>query len=148
MVSPSTNYIPLVTTDSIRASPNSKHRNELNLFTGWKNPNLTSLGRSEAKKGGELLKSGGQTHFDVAYTSVLTRANDTLDIILKEIGQEGLETFKSEKLNERDYGDLTGLNKDDGECDVRAWAWASLRLGLGIELSISASLRLLSCPTR
>lgn len=87
----------------------------MNLFTGWKNPNLTALGREEALKGGQLLKKGGQTKFDVAYTSVLTRANDTLAIILKEIGQEGLETFKSEKLNERDYGDLTGLNKDDGK---------------------------------
>ncbi|SDA01443.1 BZ3500_MvSof-1268-A1-R1_Chr10-1g02671 [Microbotryum saponariae] len=100
--------------------------NKLNLFTGWKNPALTEVGRSEALAGAQALKKGGHSHFDVAFTSVLKRANDTLTIILKEIGQEDLETFKSEKLNERDYGDLTGLNKDDarkkfGEEQVHIW---------------------------
>lgn len=55
------------------------------------------------------------THFDIAYTSVLQRANKTLAIILNEIGQSDLETIKDQALNERDYGDLTGLNKDDGQ---------------------------------
>ncbi|GAA5907159.1 hypothetical protein JCM6882_008378 [Rhodosporidiobolus microsporus] len=98
----------------------------LNLFTGWKNPELTEKGRGEAKKGGENLKAAGFTHFDVAYSSVLKRANDTLDIILKEIDQTGLETHKDQALNERDYGELTGLNKDDarkkwGEEQVHIW---------------------------
>ncbi|GAA6015245.1 hypothetical protein JCM11491_000982 [Sporobolomyces phaffii] len=100
--------------------------NKLNLFTGWKNPALTEKGRSEALEGGKNLKKAGLTEFDVAYTSVLQRANDTLAIILKEIGQEGLETHKDQALNERDYGELTGLNKDDarkkwGDEQVHIW---------------------------
>ncbi|GAA5956011.1 hypothetical protein JCM10213_006533 [Rhodosporidiobolus nylandii] len=98
----------------------------LNLFTGWKNPALTEKGRSEALEGGKNLAKSGYTHFDVAFSSVLQRANDTLAIILKEIGQEGLETHKDQALNERDYGDLTGLNKDEarvkfGEEQVHIW---------------------------
>ncbi|GAA5902926.1 uncharacterized protein JCM6883_007282 [Sporobolomyces salmoneus] len=100
--------------------------NKLNLFTGWKNPALTEKGRAEALEGAKNLKKAGLTHFDVAYTSVLQRANDTLDIILKEIGQEGLEIHKDQALNERDYGELTGLNKDDarkkwGDEQVHIW---------------------------
>ncbi|GAA5960609.1 hypothetical protein JCM5350_005756 [Sporobolomyces pararoseus] len=100
--------------------------NKLNLFTGWKNPALTEKGRSEALEGAKNLKKAGLTEFDVAYTSVLQRANDTLAIILKEIGQEGLETHKDQALNERDYGELTGLNKDDarkkwGDEQVHIW---------------------------
>ncbi|SCV73892.1 BQ2448_6322 [Microbotryum intermedium] len=111
---------------SFSSSSSESEWNKLNLFTGWKNPELTEVGRSEALAGAQALKKGGHTHFDVAFTSVLKRANDTLAIILKEIDQENLETFKSEKLNERDYGDLTGLNKDDarkkfGEEQVHIW---------------------------
>merc|ERR1712093_652485 len=100
--------------------------NKLNLFTGWKNPALTEKGRGEALTGAKNLKAAGYTHFDVAFTSVLQRANDTLAIILKEIGQDDLETFKDQALNERDYGDLTGLNKDEarvkfGEEQVHIW---------------------------
>ncbi|GAA6063406.1 hypothetical protein JCM10212_005473 [Sporobolomyces blumeae] len=100
--------------------------NKLNLFTGWKNPALTEKGRGEALEGAKNLKKAGLTSFDVAYTSVLQRANDTLAIILKEIGQEGLETHKDQALNERDYGELTGLNKDDarkkwGDEQVHIW---------------------------
>ncbi|GAA5836187.1 hypothetical protein JCM5353_001934 [Sporobolomyces roseus] len=100
--------------------------NKLNLFTGWKNPALTEKGREEALEGAKNLKKAGLTDFDVAYTSVLQRANDTLAIILKEIGQEGLETHKDQALNERDYGELTGLNKDDarkkwGDEQVHIW---------------------------
>mgnify|MGYP002477645325 FL=1 len=80
----------------------------------WKNPALTEKGRGEALTGAKNLAAAGYTHFDVAFTSVLQRANDTLAIILKEIGQDDLETFKDQALNERDYGDLTGLNKDEG----------------------------------
>ena len=64
--------------------------------------------------------------FDIAYTSALKRAQDTLTLILEELGQPGLETVKDQALNERDYGDLTGLNKDDarkkwGEEQVLIW---------------------------
>ncbi|MCO5555678.1 hypothetical protein L7F22_009223 [Adiantum nelumboides] len=100
--------------------------NKLNLFTGWKDPKLTELGEAEAKKGGEELKKYGYTDFDLAFTSDLTRAQSTLAIILKEIGQEGISTKKDQALNERDYGELTGLNKDDarkkwGEDQVHIW---------------------------
>ena len=96
-----------------------------NLFTGWRDPDLTELGIEEANTGGKALVDYGIT-FDVAYTSVLTRAQKTLDIILENLGQQGLETIRDEALNERDYGDLAGLNKDDarekwGEEQVLIW---------------------------
>ncbi|HEY0121419.1 MAG TPA: 2,3-bisphosphoglycerate-dependent phosphoglycerate mutase [Rhizobium sp.] len=96
-----------------------------NLFTGWKDPDLTALGVEEAKTGGKALADYG-IKFDVAFTSVLTRAQHTLKIILDEVGQPGLETIKDQALNERDYGDLYGLNKDDarakwGEEQVHIW---------------------------
>lgn len=96
-----------------------------NLFTGWKDPNLTEQGRNEAAEAGRKLKAQGLT-FDIAFTSALTRAQNTLDIILKEMGQSGLPIHKNLALNERDYGDLSGLNKDDarkkwGEEQVHVW---------------------------
>lgn len=96
-----------------------------NLFTGWKDPALTENGVAEAKAAGQRLKAKG-LQFDIAYTSVLSRAQKTLDLILSEIGQAGLHTVKDQALNERDYGDLTGLNKDDarakwGEEQVLIW---------------------------
>ena len=96
-----------------------------NLFTGWKDPDLTEQGIAEAKDAGRKLKAQG-LKFDVAFTSVLTRAQHTLDLILSEIGQTGLPTRKNLALNERDYGDLSGLNKDDarkkwGEEQVHIW---------------------------
>ncbi|MCG6121250.1 MAG: 2,3-bisphosphoglycerate-dependent phosphoglycerate mutase [Microvirga sp.] len=99
--------------------------NKLNLFTGWRDPGLTELGVEEAIKGGRLLKEQGLT-FGVAFTSVLTRAQKTLDLMLGEIGQSGIETIRDQRLNERDYGDLAGLNKDDarakwGEEQVHVW---------------------------
>ena len=97
-----------------------------NLFTGWRDPDLTEKGVAEAHKAGEQLKAAGIT-FDVAYTSVLKRAQRTLGIILGELGQTGLVTHEDKALNERDYGDLSGLNKDDarkrwGEEQVAALA--------------------------
>ena len=83
-----------------------------NLFTGWRDVDLTPQGIAEAKKAGEILKARG-IKFDVAFTSVLKRAQKTLDLVLAEMGQEGIPTFKDQALNERDYGDLVGLNKDD-----------------------------------
>ena len=96
-----------------------------NLFTGWKDPDLTALGIEEAKTGGKALADYG-IKFDVAFTSDLKRAQDTLKIILENVGQTGLETIKDQALNERDYGDLSGLNKDDarakwGEEQVHIW---------------------------
>jgi len=86
--------------------------NKLNLFTGWRDPDLTELGVQEAERAGRLLKAQSLS-FDIAYTSVLHRANRTLSLILDEIGQPDLETVKDKALNERDYGDLSGLDKDD-----------------------------------
>ena len=96
-----------------------------NLFTGWKDPGLTEQGVAEAHKAGQQLKDLKLT-FDLAFTSVLSRAQKTLDIILDELGQTGLETLKDQALNERDYGDLTGMNKDEarqqfGEDQVHIW---------------------------
>jgi 2,3-bisphosphoglycerate-dependent phosphoglycerate mutase len=81
-----------------------------NLFTGWKDPDLTEKGRAEAKDAGSRLKGQGLA-FDVAFTSALTRAQHTLDIVLQEMGQTGLPIHKHLALNERDYGDLSGLNR-------------------------------------
>jgi 2,3-bisphosphoglycerate-dependent phosphoglycerate mutase len=96
-----------------------------NLFTGWKDPGLTEKGVAEAKAAGALLNKLGLS-FDVAFTSALSRAQHSLTLMLEEIGQPRLETFQNEALNERDYGDLSGLNKDDarkrwGEEQVHIW---------------------------
>jgi 2,3-bisphosphoglycerate-dependent phosphoglycerate mutase len=99
--------------------------NKLNLFTGWRDPGLTENGVAEAHRAGKLIKAEGFV-FDIAFTSVLKRAQITLDIMLEELGQQGLETVKDQALNERDYGDLCGLNKDDarkrwGDEQVHIW---------------------------
>jgi 2,3-bisphosphoglycerate-dependent phosphoglycerate mutase len=96
-----------------------------NLFTGWKDPGLTELGIEEARTAGRRLKALGLA-FDVAFTSALSRAQATSDLVLEEIGQPQLETLRDQALNERDYGDLSGLNKDDararwGESQVHIW---------------------------
>ena len=98
--------------------------NRLNLFTGWRDPDLTDKGVNEAVRG-RFLKAKGLV-FDIAYTSALKRAQRTLDLILAELGQEDLPIVRDEALNERDYGDLSGLNKDDarkrwGEQQVLVW---------------------------
>ena len=96
-----------------------------NLFTGWKDPDLTDKGQAEAKAAGQRLKALG-LNFDVAFTSDLTRAQHTCRLILNELGQSDLKTIREQALNERDYGDLSGLNKDDarakwGEEQVHVW---------------------------
>ena len=96
-----------------------------NLFTGWKDPDLSPLGVEEAKAAGRRLKARGLS-FDVAYTSALIRAQHTLALALAELGQTGLPETRDQALNERDYGDLCGLNKDDarkkwGEEQVHLW---------------------------
>ncbi len=95
-----------------------------NLFTGWKDVDLTERGVDEARAAGRKLKAQG-LKFDVAYTSALKRANRTLDLILEEMGQT-VPIVRDQALNERDYGDLVGLNKDDarakwGDEQVLIW---------------------------
>ena len=96
-----------------------------NLFTGWRDPDLTEQGIAEAQEAGRKLKAQGIV-FDLGYTSVLKRAQRTLDILLGEMGQTDLPIVRDQALNERDYGDLSGLNKDDarakwGEEQVLKW---------------------------
>jgi 2,3-bisphosphoglycerate-dependent phosphoglycerate mutase len=99
--------------------------NEKNLFTGWRDPALTAQGIAEGHEAGEALKKAGY-RFDIAFTSVLSRAQETNRLILEEIGQPDLPVIRDQALNERDYGDLSGLNKDDarkrwGEEQVHIW---------------------------
>jgi 2,3-bisphosphoglycerate-dependent phosphoglycerate mutase len=99
--------------------------NRRNLFTGWCNPDLTEKGLIEALVAARMLRAKGIT-FDVAYTSQLKRAHRTLDIILSELGETKIPIHFDEALNERHYGDLCGLNKDEakerwGEDQVRIW---------------------------
>jgi 2,3-bisphosphoglycerate-dependent phosphoglycerate mutase len=96
-----------------------------NLFTGWRDVDLTEQGVQEAQKAGRALKAQG-INFDLAFTSALKRAQRTLDIILDEMGQTKIPVIRNQALNERDYGDLSGLNKDDarkkwGEEQVHIW---------------------------
>lgn len=83
-----------------------------NLFTGWADPGLTEKGVAEAIDAGRQLKARGYV-FDIAFTSVLSRAERTLTLMLEQLGQTDLETIHDQALNERNYGDLAGLNKDD-----------------------------------
>src|SRR5678816_4557175 len=80
-----------------------------NLFTGWKDPDLTEQGIAEAKEAGRKLKAQGLS-FDIAFTSVLTRAQHTLDLMLAEIGQTGLPIRRVVGLGGGDYGFLSGLD--------------------------------------
>ncbi|CAH1173658.1 unnamed protein product [Phaedon cochleariae] len=99
--------------------------NKQNLFCGWYNADLSDRGRDEAKRAGKALKDANY-EFDLAFTSVLKRANETLDGILTELGQTGIPIRKTWRLNERHYGGLTGLNKVDtvakyGDEQVAIW---------------------------
>jgi len=96
-----------------------------NLFTGWIDVPLTAQGEAEAKKSGEALKEK-QFVPQVIYTSALQRAHKTLEIILDVIGKKDLPIIKDQALNERDYGDLSGLNKKEtaekyGADQVHVW---------------------------
>lgn len=96
-----------------------------NLFTGWRNPNLTEKGEGEARATGKALKGAGIVP-DLYYTSGLRRAQHTLDLMLEEMGIQNVTITRNIALNERDYGDLSGLNKDDarekwGEEQVHIW---------------------------
>ena len=99
--------------------------NKKNLFTGWKDPKLTPKGVDEAIEAGDELKGSGYS-FDKMYTSELFRAQETGRIILDRMGLDSIEVIKDLSLNERNYGDLAGLNKDDarkkwGEDQVHIW---------------------------
>jgi 2,3-bisphosphoglycerate-dependent phosphoglycerate mutase len=99
--------------------------NRLNLFTGWRNPDLTDKGLIEARVAGRMIKDH-RIKFDIAFTSGLKRAQHTLDIILGELNQTHVPITKDLALNERDYGELSGLNKDEarkkwGEAQVLLW---------------------------
>jgi 2,3-bisphosphoglycerate-dependent phosphoglycerate mutase len=96
-----------------------------NRFTGWKDVDLSDQGRAEAKEAGRLMKDGG-FQFDIAFTSVLTRAIKTLGIALAEMDQLWIPVIKHWRLNERHYGALQGLNKTEtaakhGEAQVKVW---------------------------
>ena len=98
--------------------------NALNQFTGWKDPDLTAKGIEEARNAG-MIMNNLNINFDLVFTSALKRAQNTAEIILKEINQP-LSTIKNQALNERNYGDLAGLNKDDarkrwGDEQVHIW---------------------------
>ena len=99
--------------------------NKKNLFTGWKDPKLTDLGIEEAKTAGNLLKLRN-IEFDIMFTSDLFRAQETGRLILEQMDQSSILTIKDQCLNERNYGELAGLNKDDarkkwGEEQVHIW---------------------------
>ena len=99
--------------------------NNKNLFTGWENPDLTSKGIDEAHATGLLLKKQSKI-YSYLFTSLLDRAINTANIILEELDLNGINVVRDEALNERDYGELTGLNKDDarekwGEDQVHIW---------------------------
>ena len=99
--------------------------NAKNLFTGWKDPGLTDQGVAEAKNAGRLILEQN-IRFDLMYTSMLSRAQKTGDIILGVLNHEEVPIIKNEALNERHYGSLAGLNKDDarkqwGEEQVHIW---------------------------
>tara|TARA_B100000945_G_C20244686_1_gene531652 strand:+ start:197 stop:820 length:624 start_codon:yes stop_codon:yes gene_type:complete len=99
--------------------------NEKNLFTGWEDPGLTKQGSDEAKNAGLLIKEL-KLEFNSLFTSALIRAQITGKIILKNISQENINIIKNKALNERFYGDLQGLNKDEcrekwGKKQVQIW---------------------------
>ena len=99
--------------------------NAKNLFTGWKDPKLTDLGIQEAIKAGDLLETRN-LKFDLMFTSNLFRAQETGRLILEQMNQTDIQVIKDQSLNERNYGDLAGLNKDEardkwGEEQVHIW---------------------------
>ena len=99
--------------------------NAKNLFTGWKDPKLTDLGIQEAIKAGDLLETRN-LKFDLMFTSDLFRAQETGRLILEQMNQTDIHVIKDQSLNERNYGDLAGLNKDEarekwGEEQVHIW---------------------------
>ena len=112
-------------TDFTLVRHGQSHWNNKNLFTGWENPDLTSKGIDEAHATGLLLKKQSKI-YSYLFTSLLDRAINTANIILEELDLDGINVVRDEALNERDYGELTGLNKDNarkkwGEDQVHIW---------------------------
>ena len=112
-------------TDFTLVRHGQSHWNNKNLFTGWENPDLTSKGIDEAHATGLLLKKQSKI-YSYLFTSLLDRAINTANIILEELDLDGINVVRDEALNERDYGELTGLNKDNarkkwGEDQVHLW---------------------------
>jgi 2,3-bisphosphoglycerate-dependent phosphoglycerate mutase len=99
--------------------------NRLNIFTGWQDVDLSEEGVAEAHRAGEMLNADG-CHIDMAFSSTLKRAQNTMRIILGELDNNGVPAVYDAALNERDYGDLVGINKDEarrrwGEEQVHLW---------------------------
>jgi 2,3-bisphosphoglycerate-dependent phosphoglycerate mutase len=99
--------------------------NRLNMFTGWRNPDLSEKGVIEARVAGRMIREHS-VKFDIGFTSALKRAQHTLDIILSELNQTDVPIVSDAALNERDYGELSGLNKDEarkkwGEAQIQTW---------------------------
>ena len=118
-------FLPLKMSTLVLIRHGQSQWNLENRFTGWVDVPLTENGRAEARRAGKALKGLGIS-FDKAYTSVLSRANETLSIVQSELAQTGIPVLKDQALNERHYGDLQGLNKDEtrkkfGEEQVKLW---------------------------
>ncbi len=99
--------------------------NRRNIFTGWRDPDLSEEGVAEAHRAGAMLNAE-HLHIDIAFTSTLQRAQRTLEIILSELDEDGIPVIQDAALNERDYGDLAGINKDEarkrwGDEQVQLW---------------------------
>lgn len=119
-----TKHLSVMTNRLVLVRHGESEWNKRNIFTGLRNPDLTDKGVIEARWAGRVLKNNG-IHFDVAFTSMLKRAQNTLDIILDELG-DNIEVHRNAAINERDYGELSGLNKEEararwGEKQVLAW---------------------------
>ena len=117
--------VPAMTNVLVLVRHGESEWNRLNMFTGWQDVDLTEEGVAEAHRAGAMLKAEG-AHVDLAFTSLLKRAQNTLKIILSELDQDKLPIVFDAALNERHYGDLVGLNKDEarqrwGEEQVHLW---------------------------
>jgi 2,3-bisphosphoglycerate-dependent phosphoglycerate mutase len=101
------------------------------LWTGWRDIPLTDKGRQEAKKAAEAIRD---IHFDLFFTSPLSRAVETLEIIEKELGYSGAQNIIDKALNERDYGDFTGKNKWEIEKEVGRERFLAIRRGWDVPI--------------
>ena len=121
-----------------------------NLFTGWRDVDLSEQGVGEARDAGRRLKARG-LRFGTTYTSALKRAQRTLDLMLEELDQTDLPITRDQALNERDYGDLSGLNKDDarekwGADQVHVWRRSYTTQPPGGESLRDTGARLIAIP--
>lgn len=112
--------------------------NKTGQWTGWTDIPLSDQGREEAKRAGQLLKG---YHVDAAFTSLLSRANETLTIVLSEIGQTNTPITKDKALNERNYGDYTGKNKWDIQKEVGEEQFLAIRRGWDVPIPNGETLK-------